>query len=130
MNQLYLAHEAYYNATGQYVAFSEGNSLQARYIYEWTVAPDGEAWKVTGVQTSEYLNINPIIYTKVAFSFLALYNSTFAQNMIIYLQKMMPLPTDGYCDGANSSGQTVPGNGSGTNGLILDAAHYAINNQP
>jgi hypothetical protein len=30
-----------------------------------------------------YVNINSIIYTKVAISFPALYNSIFAQNMVV-----------------------------------------------
>ncbi len=75
-----------------------------------------------------YVNINSIIYTKVAISFPALYNSTFAQNMVVYLQTMLPNPTNGYYDEADSSGQCVPGTGSDTNGLILDAAQYAPQN--
>lgn len=125
MKEVYLAHEAYYNATGQYVAFSEGNSFGSQYLYEWVVAPNGGAWKITDT-SGAYVNVNPIIYTKVAFSFLALYNSTFAQNLVVYLEKMLPNPADGYSDGADNSGQCVPGAGCDTNGLILDAALYAI----
>lgn len=126
--QVYLAHEAYYAATGKYVAFSEGNSLTSQYLYEWIVAPNGETWKITNT-TNSYVNVNPIIYTKVAYSFLALYNSTFAQNLVVYLQNMLPNPTaNGYCDGANSNGQIIPGTGCNTNGLILDAALYALHN--
>jgi hypothetical protein len=129
MKQVYLAHEAYFDATGKYVAFSEGNSFTSQYLYEWVVAPNGQTWKITSTLPNLYLNLNPIIYTKVAFSFLALYNSTFAQNLVIYLQNMLPNPTaNGYCDGANSNGQTVPGTGCNTNGLILDAALYATHN--
>ncbi len=128
MNQLYLAHEAYYNATGSYAAFSEGNSLTAQYIYEWVVAPNGGTWTITGTQTSQILNINPILYTKVGFSFLALYNSTFAQNLVVHIQNLLPDPAKGYSDGADTSGNRVSGTGSGTNGLILDAAAYAIKN--
>ena len=127
MKQVYLAHEAYYDATGEYVAFSEGNSFTSQYIYEWVVAPNGETWKIGCTVPNVYLNINPIIYTKVAFGFLALYNSTFAQNLVIYLQKMIPDPSaKGFCDGADNSGRCIPGTGCDTNGLILDAALYAI----
>jgi hypothetical protein len=126
MQQVYLAHEAYFNDTGKYVAFSEGNSFTSQYLYEWVVAPGGQPWKITSTSSNLYLNMNPIIYTKVTFSFLALYNSTFAQNLVVYLQNMLPNPTSkGYCDGANSNGQTIPGTGCNTNGLILDAALYA-----
>ena len=128
--QVYLAHEAYYDTTGKYVAFSEGNSFTSQYLYEWVIAPNGEAWKITSTTPNSYVNMNPIIYTKVAFSFLALYNSTFAQNLVVYLENMLPNPvTNGYCDGANSSGQSVPGTGCNTNGLILDAALYALQNR-
>jgi hypothetical protein len=127
--QVYLAHEAYYGATGKYVAFSEGNSLTSQYIYEWVVAPNGQTWKITSTTPNSYLNINPIIYTKVAYSFLALYNSTFAQNLIIYLQNILPDPrSNGYCDGTNNNGQCIPGTGCNTNSIILDAALYAIQN--
>jgi hypothetical protein len=129
MKQVYLAHEAYYDATGHYVAFSEGNSFTSQYIYEWIVAPNGNTWKITNNVQNTYYNIKPIIYTKVAFSFLALYNSTFAQNLVAYLLNMLPNPSNGYSDGADNNGQCVSGAGSNTNSLILDAALYAIQNQ-
>jgi len=129
MKQVYLAHEAYFDATGHYVAFSEGNSFTSQFIYEWVVAPNGSTWKITNAMQNVYYNINPIIYTKVAFSFLALYNSTFAQNLVAYLLKMLPDPSKGYSDGADSAGQCVPGAGSNTNSLILDAALYAVQNK-
>lgn len=126
-HQIYLAHEAYFAATGNYVAFSEGNSFTSQYLYEWVVAPNGETWKITDTTPNSYVNVSPILYTKVAYSFLALYNSTFAQNLVVYLQNMLPSPsTNGYCDGASNNGQTIPGTGCNTNGLILDAALYAL----
>ncbi len=128
--QVYLAHEAFYNATGEYVAFSEGNSVSNGYIYEWVVTPNGDTWNITAAMTGAYLNINPVIYNKVAFSFLSLYNTTFARNMVVYLEKSLPTPTNGYSDGADNSGNPVSQVGSNTNGLILDAALYAIQNNP
>jgi len=125
---VYLVHEAKYNATGQYVAFSEGN-CNAKFIYEWVVLADGQKWKVTTIDRSSY-DINPIIYNKVAMSFLALYNTTFSRDMVVYLEKILPDPSLGYCDGADyndqSDGRTVVSMiGSNTNGLILEAARYA-----
>ena len=125
--EVYLASEAYYNATGDYAAFSEGNGpSNVGYIYEWVVSPNGDAWKITGAGSDAYLNIEPIIYNKVAFSFLALYNTTYARNMVIYLEQTLPYPTYGYYDGADNSGNIVMDFGSNTNSLILDAATYAI----
>jgi hypothetical protein len=126
MGQVYLAHEAYYNATDQYVAFSEGNSMTSQFIYEWIVAPNGSTWKITNNAKTTYYNINPIIYDKVALGFLALYNTTYSYNLSVYLEKNMPKPTDGYLAGVDITGKVVPGAGSNTNGLILDAALYAI----
>jgi hypothetical protein len=118
--QVYLASEAYYNATRDYAAFSEGNGLSGTYIYEWVV--NGNAtWVVPA-------GINPIIYNKVAFSFLALYNTTYTINMVAYLEQYLPAPTGGYYDGADNSGNAVYEVGSNTNSLILDAALYAIQN--
>lgn len=130
MRQVYLAHEACYNATGEYVAFSEGNSPSNGFIYEWVVAPNGHTWEITNGAQTTYFNMNPIIYNKVAFSFLALYNTTFARNMVVYLEKSLPDPTNGYSEGAENSGRLVSNVGSNTNGLILAAALYAIQNNP
>jgi Protein of unknown function (DUF3131) len=129
---VYLAHEARFNATGQYIAFSEGNSNYNTFIYEWVILPTGETWKVTKIDRSIF-DINPIIYTKVALSFLALYNTTYARNMAIYLEKNLSDPTNGYCDGSSYSTDSDSSNlvtmvGSNTNGLILSAARYAMQN--
>jgi hypothetical protein len=126
--QVYLAHEAKCNETGEYVAFSEGGSPQG-FIWEWVVLPNGETWKITGWSGS-YLEINHIIYNKVAFSFLALYNTVYARNVVIALEQCLPDPTSGYSDGADNSGNLVSSVGSNTNGLILSAARYAIQNNP
>jgi hypothetical protein len=127
--QVYLASEAYYNATGQYVAFGEGNSPSNGYVWEWVVLPNGDTWKITG-SGSAYLIMDPVIFNKVAFSFLALYNTTYARNMVVYLEKVLPDPTKGYSLGATNNGALVSSVGSDTNSLILDAALYAIQNNP
>ena len=126
--QVYLASEAKYNATGKYVAFSEGNSLNG-YDWEWVVLPNGTLWTVTGADALD-LDKAPIIYNKVAFSFLALYNTTYARNMLIYLEQTLPTPDGGYFDGTDNNGNLVPDIGSNTNSLILDAALYAITANP
>jgi hypothetical protein len=123
-----LAHEAKSNATRQYWAFSEGNSPSNGFIWEWVVTGSGETWKIT--QSGSSLDITPVFYNKVAFSFLALYNTTFARNMVIYLEQSLPDPTQGYCDGADNSKNLVSLVGSNTNGLILSAARYAMQNNP
>jgi hypothetical protein len=133
LRQVYFAHEAFYNATGNYVAFSEGSSFSSDFIYEWVVAPDGGTWKIqtsSQLGTASYTVMYPVIYCKVALSFLALYNSSYAKNMVIYLEQTLPDPTKGYYDGADNYGKIVTGVGSNTNGLILDAALYFIQSHP
>ena len=66
--QVYLAHEARYNATGQYVAFSEGNTMTG-FVYEWVVSPNGDTWKIINNGETTYSTMNPIIFTKVSAEF-------------------------------------------------------------
>ena len=129
--QVYLASAAYYNATGDYAAFSEGNSPSSdgksnNYIWEWVVLPNGDTWKITGSGTA-YLNIKPVIYNKVAFSFLALYNTTYARSTLIYLERALPYPVNGYSEGADNSarGRAIEASNDG-NSLILEAALYTL----
>jgi hypothetical protein len=132
-SQVYMAHEANFNQTGLYVAFSEGNSFEDGFIYEWVARSDGRTWIITrsGEDVPLPSDFNPIIYNKIAFSFLAVYNSSFAHNMVMYLEQTLSTPDLGYCDGADyepviQDGQHVNVIGSNTNGLILSAANYAI----
>ena len=127
--QVYLAHEAYYNATGQYRAFSEGPSLTGQWVYEWVVLPDNRTWVVLDQRNQDF-NMTPVIYTKVAVGFLAIYNTTFAKNMCVYLENALPDPVQGYCEGVDESGTLLTRVGCNTNGLILDAALYAMQNNP
>ena len=50
--------------------------------------------------------------------------------MAIYLEQTLPDPSHGYADGADNAGDLVSSVGSNTNGLILDAALYYIQNNP
>ena len=127
-NQVYLAHQAYYNATGQYRAFSEGPSLSGDWQYEWVVLPDNRTWII--LDGNQVSNISPMIYTKVAISFLAINNSSFAKALSVFVEDAIPVPIDGYCEGVDEAGTLFAGVGLNTNGLILDAASYAVNNSP
>jgi hypothetical protein len=129
MNQTYSVHEAQYNSTGRYIAFSEGIG-PSDFIWEWVVLSNGDTWKITNPDGS-YADINPVIYTKVSLSFLALYNTTFARDMSLYLEKVSSDPSNGYCAGADYNKNpsaanlysSIEGN---TNGLIISAALYAL----
>jgi hypothetical protein len=127
--QVYLTHEIYYNATGNYRAFSEGASFSTHWAYEWVVLSDGRTWVVLDESFHNY-NISPMIYAKIALSFLAIYNTTYAYNMSVYLEKTLPDPTNGYSESVDESGSPFMGVGLNTNGMIIGAAKYYIQNNP
>jgi hypothetical protein len=136
-NQIYNAHEAKYNSTDEYVAFSEGNSFEDGFVYEWVVKQDGRTWVTTSADGATTLpsTFNPIIYNKVSISFLAIYNTPFAYLMSVYLEGTLPAPVNGYCDGADYNIYVQDRNqvgivGSNTNGLILSAANWALQHSP
>jgi hypothetical protein len=133
--QVYLAHEAKATATGEYVAFSEGNTLSGSgFVYEWVVLPNGDTWKVINSGESSYSNMKPIIFTKVSMSFLSLYNTVYARNMAIYLEQNLPESTSGYYAGAdyNNSGYVnlILSIDNNSNGMILEAARNALQKTP
>ena len=92
-------------------------------IAQWRYLENNEHWR------------KPIIHTKVALSFLALYNTPFALNMTIYLEKAFPDSTNGYYSGAEyntdiNKAKSILSKDSNTNGMILGAARYVIRNNP
>ena len=122
--QVYFACEAYYNSTGQFMAPSEGSNGN-EWLYEWVVAPNGEAWRIMDT-SGNYRDMDFIVYNKVAFGFLALFNTDFARDMVIWLEDALPNPTNGYHDGADNRGGTYSYLSDLTNALILEAALYAL----
>ena len=125
-NTVYRAHEAYFNETQIYMAPSEGGTATGEWWYEWVVAPNGQPWGITNDIHTIYYTLPPINYNKVAFGFLGLYNTTFARNMVIQLERSLPDPANGYFDGADKYGNQI-GRSNIANTLILDAALYAVN---
>ena len=125
--QVYLAHEARYNATGKYTAFSEGNTAlnDSPFAYEWVVLSDGRTWVVKDQKRSDAY-ITPIIYYKVAISFLAIYDTEFSRDMIGYLDSHIPHSTNGHAEGIDEDGRLVSVFIDKTNGMIISAARYAI----
>lgn len=124
--QVYLAHENWYSATGKFRAFSEGPTISGKFAYEWVVMPDGRTWVVQDEEGQDF-NISPVIYSKVAFSFLAIHNTVHARNIVVHLENALPDLGSGYCDGIHEDGRNkVDITGSNTNGLIISAARYAI----
>ena len=128
VNQVYLACEAYYTATDEFMAPSEGYGGTA-WVYEWVVAPNGEPWRITDYLGNYLENARPVVRYKVAFSFLALYNTSFARSMVIWLEDALPYPYNGYHDGVDNYGHKYTRLSSIANTLILDAALYALHKE-
>ena len=128
MDQVYQAHEAYYIQTGKFRAFAEGPQLTSDWQWEWVVLPDGRSWVALDGSSHE-ISLAPMIYTKVAIGFLALYNNTFSRNICVYLERINSEPTSGFHIGVDESGRYAH-NGLSclTNGLILAAALHAVQN--
>ncbi len=123
-NQVFLAHEAYYNTTGNFRAFGEGPELDTDWQWEWVVFSDGRTW-ITLNTFYQNVTTTPIIYTKIAYGLMALRNTTFAINMCTYLEQALPYPERGYGEGIDERGRALSITGSLTNGFILAAAVYA-----
>ena len=123
---VYAAHETYYNITGgTYRAFGEGPSFSGDWAYEW-VMNDNITWVIK--INNQDSNMSPIIYTKTAFCFLSLYNTTFAKSMVSYLEVKQGEPRNGYYSGTDENGDNLPDTNLHTNAIILEAARYSIQN--
>jgi hypothetical protein len=135
--QVYLAHQERHDLElyPPYVAFSEGNSQGSTFIYEWVVLPGYGTWKITKDDLTPY-DINPIIYAKVSLGFLALYNTSFAKEMSVFVEQNLPTPTIGWGEGvdypytAQDPMIKITNIGSNTNGMVLEAASYFIQAYP
>ena len=133
VNKIYQAHENYYQQTGKYHAFGEGSSVGSSWQWEWVVLSDGRTWTILD-GANNVVNSSSVIYTKVAFGFLAVYNTVFAKNMSSYVEKMFYgmyySYSNGYGEGVDEIGRQVCMLGIHSNGLILGASRYAIDVRP
>ncbi|MBS7653299.1 DUF3131 domain-containing protein [Candidatus Bathyarchaeota archaeon] len=126
----YQAHLQRYVNTGKLTAFSEGNTdLQdPSYIYEYVVASVGGGWRtwvITAPNVGE-VSITPIIFLKMAAGLHALFNSDFTRFMITQLLNSLTDTSNGFMDGIDENGRIVRTVIDKTNGIILQAARYAI----
>ena len=130
-NQVYSAQQARYTATGKFVAFSEGNTGldNPSYVYEWVVKDDGSTWSIDDISQVP-VAISPMIYFKIAVGMLAVNDTSFTENMVSYIESRLPNPSNGYSDGIDESGRVDTSNIDKTDGMIIGAALYAINNLP
>jgi hypothetical protein len=123
LNQVNLAQEARYNATGHYTAFSEGNTGlgDPTYVYEFVADYDGSTFYTQGA-------ITPIAYLKVAVGFDVIFNTAYTNTLVDYILSALPASSNGYQEGVDENGRVVNVIIDRTNGIILSAARYAIEN--
>jgi len=132
--RVYRAQEKRYTLTKILTAWSEGayddyEGKGTYYLYEWIVA-DKEKWIVYS-PSLERTKITPVIYTKVAFAFHAMYNTNYTSMLV---DKLLILVTDeGFIEGMTENGRVLNGKFGNnplltdkTNGMIVSAARYAI----
>ncbi|MDR0373386.1 MAG: DUF3131 domain-containing protein [Nitrososphaerota archaeon] len=128
VNMTYSAHEAHYNITGKFRAFGEGPASPtsgAGWQWEWVVLADGRTWTVLDSDQNA-MNVSPMVYTKIAYSFLAIYNTNYTKNMCLFLDQPTHELVEGFGHGVDEDGKRRYGSGELTNGLILGAARYYL----
>ncbi|MBW2610635.1 MAG: DUF3131 domain-containing protein [Deltaproteobacteria bacterium] len=138
VRRVYEAQERRYRNTGKFTAWTEGNTgLQhVTYVYQWIVTPRGDTWKITPK------DITPIIFTKAAFGFHALYNTNYTRKLVDYLiekneeRKKDPrycypplyciLPPKAFIEGVDENGRLVTELIDKTQVMVIEAAYYAL----
>jgi len=127
-DRIYKVQELRYINIGKYTAFSEGaNDRYPYYIYEWIVqGSPNKLWTVTYPTPSGLKNadIPPIIYTKIAISFLAIYNTQYAEKLAKYLASKTATQY-GFYEGVDEDGRVITTITDKTNSMIINAVRYA-----
>ncbi len=122
----YLVQQKRWDATGNFTAFTEGAyDDYPYYIYEYIILPP-KTWVVMAQGVGE-LSLTPVIYIKAALGFHALYKTGYTNTLV---ENLMPqLVTDqGFCEGVDESGRVIQALTDKTNGMIINAARYALKN--
>ncbi|MEM2292416.1 MAG: DUF3131 domain-containing protein [Nitrososphaerota archaeon] len=133
LRRVYSVQEARYYTTRKLTAWSEGNTgLQdPTYVYQWIVTPRGDTWKITPK------DINPIIFTKVAFGLHALFNTSYTKLLVDHVLRkelerrnslpfILFLPAKGFIEGVDESDRIVGDIVDKTQTIIIEAAYYAL----
>jgi hypothetical protein len=142
-NRVYLAQEARWNGGNEpLTAWSEGgySTLTAGpfYIYEWLIVQlspgNWQTWTIATSNTAgSVINIPPIAFTKVAFSYLAIYGENSYTDALVNAAKTVASST-GFGEGTFENGQSAISSYSyppsfytdKTQEQVLEAAAYAI----
>jgi len=128
----YMAMEGRYNALGILTSWSESaNDNDPYYVYEWVVKNTGETWQLHPPTDSEGNPYTPIVTSKGAFGYHALYHTSYTQTLLNKLLPKIQTSNLGFAEGAYEGTGGEIGVGLAvatdkTNAMIIGAARYAI----
>jgi hypothetical protein len=126
VDRVFSAQQKRYEATGKLTAFSEGPYFPPEYyVYEWVVNANGETWVV---YASGKTDRPPIVYSKIAFAFHAIYNNPYTSLLVNELSGLSvnEVTLRGFYEGKSENGETLNVLSDKTNGMILAAARYYV----
>ena len=131
----YECQKSYY-PRGKFRAWSEGGYYQLNprlgYVYEYILTGAGEAWVIVG---GTRLTIEPLMYSKIAFAYLAIYGENQYTLALYNAAKNLEHSQYGFGEATfenATSAISIWGSNTGgfysdkTNQIILGAARYAI----
>jgi hypothetical protein len=111
-----------FEATGKLTAFSEGAyPTPPHYIYEWITTGGGETWIIWA---GRKINGSEVVYTKISFAFHAIYNNQYTRTLLKQVSRL--ITESGFLEGVMEDGTTLNMLTDKTNGMILQAARYAM----
>jgi hypothetical protein len=130
----YKAMEGRYNdpAIGKLTAWSEcARDKDPYYVYEWVVKGAGETWQLQPPTDSKGNPYTPVVTSKAAFGYHALYHTPYTQNLMSKVLSKTQTSNIGFTEGTDEGTGGNVGNGlkvatDKTNSLIISAALYAI----
>jgi hypothetical protein len=134
-NKMSLAQADRFATTNLLTAWSEGAYRNPDYIYEWIIVNTGtwRTWTLANA-TGSIVNVPPLAFTKVAFSYLAIYGENPFTLALVDATKQLASP-QGFGEGTFENGlSAISVWGSNTDGFytdktneqVLAAATYAI----
>ena len=130
----YEAQRSRWTRTGRLSGWSEGCHPVHEYVYQWILADGGETWVICKHDGTR-LDIEPLMYTKVAFAYLAIFGVNDFTTALFSAAIRLSNDRYGFGEATFENGQSaislwarnVEGFYSdSTNQIILSAARYAL----
>jgi hypothetical protein len=132
--RVYEAQKARSARTGRLSGWSEGCHPVHEYVYEWVLTDKGEAWAIAKHDDTR-LNIDPLMYSKVAFGYFAIFGANSYTLALLNAANQLYNDRFGFGEATFENGQSalslwgdnIQGFYSdSTNQIILAAARYVL----